>query len=127
MAFACMLVQTVGALVMCYNPVFLLIYPIAIMRSAATGFIFPTLNTLTAKRVSQQEQGVLMGVNTALAGLMGIVSPVLAGLLYDHTSPQAPYWLAALFFVAGAFLLRSQNASVRAFQAADPGNTLPSV
>jgi DHA1 family tetracycline resistance protein-like MFS transporter len=124
-AFVCMLVQTAGALLMCYNPVFLLIYPIAIVRSASSGFIFPTLNTLTAKRVSQQEQGVLMGVNTALAGLMGIVSPVLAGLLYDHTSPQAPYWLAGLFFMAGAFLLRSQKASVRAFQAADPGNILP--
>ena len=108
-AFGCLLLQMVGSLAMCYNPIFVLIYPIAILRSAASGFIFPTLGSLSAKRVSHSEQGVLMGVTTALNGLMGIFSPILAGLMYDHWSPGAPYWLAAIFFVASAFLLRTQR------------------
>ena len=106
-AFICLLLQVAGALAMCFNPLFLLVYPITWLRSAASGFIFPTLGTLSAKRVSYQEQGVLMGVTTALNGLMGIFSPILAGLLYDHWDPGAPYWLASIFFVAAAFLLRA--------------------
>ena len=102
----------VGALAMCFNPIFVLIYPIAILRSAASGFVFPTLGTLSSKRVSYEEQSVLMGVTTALNGLMGIISPVLAGLLYDHLAPGAPYWLAAIFFVGAAFLLRTQRPPV---------------
>ncbi len=105
-AFICLLLQMAGALLMVYNYVFVMIYPIVVLRSAASGFIFPTLGTLSAKRVSYREQGLLMGVTTSLNSLMGIISPVLAGLLYDHWSPGAPYWLAAVFFVAGAFLLR---------------------
>jgi len=108
-AFICLLLQMAGALAMWINPVFVLVYPITFLRSAASGFIFPTLGTLSAKRVSYQEQGVLMGVTTALNGLMGIFSPILAGLLYDHWAPGAPYWLAAIFFVAAAFLLRAQR------------------
>ena len=108
-AFGCMLLQVLGALAMYFNPIFLLIYPIVILRSAAAGFIFPTLGTLSARRVSYSEQGVLMGVTTALNGLMGIIAPILAGLLYDHWAPGAPYWLAAIFYVAGAFLLRTQR------------------
>jgi MFS transporter, DHA1 family, tetracycline resistance protein len=106
-AFVCLLLQMIGALAMVFNPIFVLIYPIIILRSAATGFIFPTLGTLSSKRVTYQEQGVLMGVTTALNGLMGIISPILAGLLYDHWAPGAPYWLASIFFVAAAFLLRA--------------------
>jgi MFS family permease len=104
----CMVLQMVSALAMVWNPIFLLIYPITTLRAAASGFVFPTLGTLSAKRVSYHEQGVLMGVTTALNGLMGIVSPILGGLLYDHWSPGAPYWLAAFFYVAAAVLLRTQ-------------------
>ena len=104
----CMALQMVSALAMVWNPIFLLIYPITTLRAAASGFVFPTLGTLSSKRVSHHEQGVLMGVTTALNGLMGIVSPILGGLLYDHWSPGAPYWLAAFFYVAAAVLLRTQ-------------------
>ncbi len=105
----CMLLQMAGALTMCFNPIFLLVYPITFLRSAASGFIFPTLGTLSAKRVSYDQQGLLMGVTTALNSLMGIISPILAGLLYDHWAPGAPYWLASIFFVAAALLLRTQK------------------
>jgi len=110
-AFLCLLVQMAGALAMWLNPIFVLLYPIVILRSAASGFIFPTLGTLSAKRVSYREQGELMGVTTSLNGLMGIISPILAGVLYDQWAPGAPYWLAALFFIGAAFLLRTQQPS----------------
>ena len=116
-AVFCLFIQVAGALAMCYNPLFILIYPIAIIRSAASGFIFPTLGTLSSRRVSYHEQGVLMGVTSSINGLMGIVSPILAGLLYDHWAPGAPYWLAALFFVGAALLLRTQRPSANRLEA----------
>ena len=119
-AFVCLLLQMAGALAMWINPIFVLIYPITILRSAASGFIFPTLGTLSAKLVSYREQGVLMGVTTALNGLMGIFGPILGGLLYDHWAPGAPYWLAAIFFVGAAFLLRTQKAPAPRLEGAAP-------
>jgi hypothetical protein len=50
-----------------------------------------------------------MGVTTALNGLMGIFSPILAGLLFDHWAPGAPSCLAVIFFIAADFLLRAQK------------------
>jgi len=108
-AFYAMLVAAVGALAMCFNSIFVLIYPIAFLRSSATGFIFPLVGTLSAKRVSRQQQGALMGVTTSLASLMGIIAPILAGLLFDVLHPGSPYWLAVIVFVAAAFLLRTQQ------------------
>jgi MFS transporter, DHA1 family, tetracycline resistance protein len=104
----CMLIMTVGALAMRYNPIFLLIFPIAIGRSSASGFIFPLMGTISARRVTPKQQGQLMGVSTSLNSLMGIVSPILAGLMYDYVSPGSPYWLAAVFFAAAAFILRTE-------------------
>ncbi len=112
-AFICMLLLMVGALAMNFNPVFLFIFPIITLRSAASGFIFPLLGTLSAKRVSRQEQGQLMGVTTSLNSLMSIFAPILAGLMYDHWAPGAPYWLAAVFFVAAAIILLTQQPAPR--------------
>jgi DHA1 family tetracycline resistance protein-like MFS transporter len=109
-AVASLFLQTTGALAVWSNPVFILVYPLVILRSAASGFIFPTLSALSVKRVSPNQQGLMMGVTTALTSLMGIFSPVVAGLVYDHLSPGAPYGLAAILFVAAAgLLLRKKN------------------
>jgi MFS family permease len=96
---------------MSLNPIFLLVYLITFLRSSASGFIFPLMGALSAKRASRQQQGQLMGVTTSLGSLMGIIAPVMAGLLYDHLAPSWPYWLAAVFFVASALLLRTQQAA----------------
>jgi len=106
--FLCFLMLAFTALAININPIFLLIYPIIILRSASMGFVIPLMSTLSAQRVSRQEQGQLMGVTTALNSLMAIFAPILAGLLFDHWLPGAPYGLAAVVFVAAAFLLRAQ-------------------
>lgn len=109
--FQCILLMAVSALVIDINPIFGLIFPIIILRSAAMGFVIPLISTLSAQRVSRQEQGQLMGVTTALNSLSAIFAPILAGLLFDHWFPGAPYWLAAATFAAAAFILRAQPRS----------------
>jgi MFS transporter, DHA1 family, tetracycline resistance protein len=113
LACICMLLLMAGALAMNLNPIFLLVFPIVTLRAAASGFVFPLMGTLGARRVSRQEQGQLMGVTTSLNSLMSIFAPILAGLMYDHWSPGAPYWLAAVFFVAAALILLTQQPGVR--------------
>lgn len=108
-AIASLLGQAFGAVAMIFVPIFWLIYPVIILRSAVSGFIFPTLNALNANRVSAREQGVLMGVTTALGSLMSILGPLWAGAIYDRVMPSAPYWLGAVIFVLAAFMLTRVN------------------
>ena len=109
LASICLLFLVAGAVGMVIAPVFLLVYPIVIIRSAASGFIFPTLSTISTRRVPVIERGALMGVNTALGSLMGIFSPIVGGLLYDHWAPGAPYLFATLFYIGAALLLIRQR------------------
>jgi MFS transporter, DHA1 family, tetracycline resistance protein len=108
LTFICILTMGCTALAVNFNPFFLLVYPIIILRSASMGFVMPLISTLSAQRVSRRDQGQLMGVTTALNSLMAIFAPILAGLLFDHWFSGAPYLLAASVFVAAAFILRSQ-------------------
>lgn len=106
----CLLLQAAGGLAVSFNPVFPLAYVLILLRSAAGSFIYPTLGALSAAQVSAGEQGALMGMTTALNSLTSIASPLLAGLLFDHWAPGAPYWAAAVLFAAAALLLRKHPA-----------------
>ncbi len=101
--------QAAGVLLAFLNPFFLLFYVITIFTSFASGFIFPTLTTLTSNKVSPNEQGQLMGVTTAIASLANIFGPLWAGLVYDHVMPGSPYWMGAIFYAIAAFVLIASN------------------
>jgi len=83
----------------------MLIYPITVLNRAVSGFIFPTLTALNANRASPREQGVLMGVTTALGSLMSILGPLWAGVVYDRVMVGAPYWMGAVVYVLAALAL----------------------
>ncbi len=106
-ATASLLLMGVWALATCNSPIFLLVYPVVLLRSSSSGMVFPTLGSLSSRRVSASEQGALAGVNTALQSLTGIFSPLLASVLYDHLTPAGPYWMAAALFLAAALLMRA--------------------
>jgi MFS transporter, DHA1 family, tetracycline resistance protein len=97
--------QALGALATFFAPVVWLIYPITVLRTVTSGFIFPTLGALMTARVSSREQGALMGVTTALGSLMSILGPLWAGAVYDRVMLGAPYWMGAGVFVFAAFVL----------------------
>lgn len=97
--------QAAGAFFTFINPDFILFYVITVITSIANGFIFPSITSLTSNRVSNSEQGLLMGVTTALASLANIFGPLWAGVVYDHVMPGAPYWMGAILFVICAFFL----------------------
>jgi hypothetical protein len=45
------------------------------------------MRALTTNRVSPREQGVLIGVSTALGSLMSVLGPLWAGAVYDQVMP----------------------------------------
>ncbi len=64
------------------------------------------LTVLTVDELSRNHRsGVLMDFPTALSGLMSILSPLWAGVVYDRLIPDAPYWTSAAVFVVAAIIL----------------------
>jgi multidrug resistance protein len=104
-AIVCLIGQALGVLATFLAPSLWLIYPITVIRTVTSGFIFPTLGALMTGRVSPREQGVLMGVTTALGSLMSVFGPLWAGAAYDRVMPGAPYWMGAGVFGLAALVL----------------------
>jgi DHA1 family tetracycline resistance protein-like MFS transporter len=79
---------------------------------AFIGLVQPALQSLMTRRVSPSEQGQLQGANASLVGLTGIIGPILFTSIFSYfiapTSigflPGAPFYLAALLFLAAAAL-----------------------
>lgn len=98
-----------GVLATSTTPLLWPVYPLMVLRTIASGCIFPTMNAQMSKQVSAQEQGELMGVNTALSSLMSILGPLWAGAVYEYSMPSAPYWMGAGLLVGAAFILFEQS------------------
>jgi multidrug resistance protein len=106
LAIASLVLQAVGVLVTSLIPVFALVYLVVVLRTAAGVSIYPTLNTLTMRRVSPGDIGALMGVTTALGSLMNIFSPIASGVSFDAISPSAPYWIGTVMFLIAAGMVK---------------------
>ncbi|HET7090705.1 MAG TPA: MFS transporter [Anaerolineae bacterium] len=116
MAMVSLIGNAVGGLLIFAAPALWLVYPISLVQAAITGFIWSTMGTLTANRVSEREQGLLAGVNTAVAGLMAALGPLWAGAMYDTVMPGAPYWMGAIILGVACLVLARVKVSVRASQ-----------
>jgi DHA1 family tetracycline resistance protein-like MFS transporter len=60
---------------------------------------------LASNSVSPREQGILMGVTTALGSLMSVLGPLCAGVIYDRVMRGSSYWMGAVVFALAAFTL----------------------
>jgi MFS transporter, DHA1 family, tetracycline resistance protein len=104
-AQASLLLLGLGALATCVAPLLWLIVPINVVRTIASGLVFPTLGALMTNRVAAREAGALMGVSAALGSCMTILGPLWAGAVYDYVMPSAPFWMSAGVFTLAALLL----------------------
>jgi DHA1 family tetracycline resistance protein-like MFS transporter len=105
MAFVGLLASVVGWPALALAPVLWMLFPIAFLQSGITGFIWATTGVMAADLVSESEQGQLAGVNVALGGLMSMLGPLWAGAMYDHVTPEAPYWMGAVILGLACLLL----------------------
>ena len=116
MAMVSLIGNAIGGVLIFVAPAFWMIFPIGLVQSAVTGFIWSTIGTLAANCVSEREQGQLAGVNAALAGLMAALGPLFAGVVYDHVMPGAPYWIGAIIMVVASLTLARVRVSAHTSQ-----------
>ncbi|RYY73267.1 MAG: MFS transporter [Gammaproteobacteria bacterium] len=91
------------------TPYFGWLYGVVSLRTMAAGVLFPVLGALMSSKVKPQEQGALMGVNTALSSATYVFGPLWAGAVYDHVMPSAPYWMGAIILIVAAIYIKKVN------------------
>ena len=74
---------------------------------AGTAFLFPATSSLVSQRTDKHELGLTMGVQQTFRGIMAILGPTGATLVYQALGHGVPFWIAAAT-VAVALLLSSQ-------------------
>ena len=87
------------------TPALWMLFPVTFLQSGITGFIWATTGTMAAGLVKDHEQGQLAGVNVALAGLMSMLGPLWAGAVYDHVTPNAPFWMGSIILILACLWL----------------------
>lgn len=87
------------------TPMLWMLFPVTFLQSGITGFIWATTGAMAAGLVNEHEQGQLAGVNVALAGLMSMLGPLWAGAVYDHVTPNAPFWMGSILLGLACLLL----------------------
>jgi MFS family permease len=98
-----------------------LLYPVVGALAIGTGLAIPALTSLISRRVSEWEQGKVMGGLQAILSLTLIVGPVVAGLAFDHLGVPAPYWVGAL--LAALALLAASVSLMRERRILLPGRS----
>src|SRR5215210_3202718 len=76
-----------------------LLYPVVGVLAVGTGLAIPSLTALISHRVSEREQGKVMGGQQAILSLTLILGPTISGLTFDRLGAPAPYWVGSLLAV----------------------------
>ncbi len=77
---------------------------------AGTALLFPASTSLVSKRTEKQEFGLVMGAQQTFRGIMSIVGPVGATLVFDKLGHGVPFVMAAgIVGVAGVLAAREQR------------------
>jgi len=91
--------MAIGLAGMALAPVSWALYPAVTIVALGTGMSIPSLTALVSLRVSESEQGRLMGGTQTLLSLTNIFGPVIAGISFEVIAFSAPYWLGSLLAI----------------------------
>ncbi len=69
-----------------------------------TALLFPSTTGLLSRRGGKDQLGQLMGVQQAFGSVSRIVGPLWAGALFQHVSPDAPFYAAGAVVVLAVIL-----------------------
>lgn len=100
-----LIIQSVAYLGSAFAPTSLLIYLSCVFISFGVGITQPTLQGVVSNGVSDQEQGMMLGITQSVTALTRIVGPLWAGFAFDWIGPGAPYWSGAIMIVIAAVLV----------------------
>jgi MFS family permease len=89
--------MAIGLAGMALAPAAWMLYPAVTIVALGTGTSIPSLTALVSLRVSESEQGRLMGGTQTLLSLTNIFGPMLAGISFEVIAFSAPYWIGSVF------------------------------
>jgi len=89
--------MAIGLAGMAFVPQAWMLFPAVTVVALGTGTSIPSLTALVSLRVSESEQGRLMGGTQTLLSLTNIFGPILAGVSFEVIAFSAPYWLGSVF------------------------------
>jgi MFS family permease len=78
----------------------------------------PNISALISRSTTPDTQGGVLGVNMAAASSARIVGPILAGQLFSHIGPDAPFVVGACLTLPAAILAMDAGSAFRRAQAA---------
>ena len=70
-----------------------------------TGLVTPCLRSLVSRRLDSEGQGAALGSLQGLQSLGSFLGPPLAGLAYETSGRQSPFWLGIALLVGVALLV----------------------
>jgi DHA1 family tetracycline resistance protein-like MFS transporter len=91
--------MAIGLAGMALAPASWMLYPAVTIVALGTGMSIPSLTALVSLRVSESEQGRLMGGTQTLLSLTSIFGPVIAGISFEAIAFSTPYWLGSAFAI----------------------------
>lgn len=106
--------MVIGLAGMALAPQAWMLYPAVTVVALGTGTSIPSLTALVSLRVSESEQGRLMGGTQTLLSLTNIFGPMLAGVSFEVIAFSAPYWVGSIFSLTAlgvAYMSLRGNAS----------------
>ncbi|HET8896770.1 MAG TPA: MFS transporter [Protaetiibacter sp.] len=77
----------------------------ALVLAAGQGAATATMDGVLSNAVADDEQGWLAGAAQSLNSGVGVIAPILAGVMYAQLGHASPYLLGAAMMVAAAILL----------------------
>jgi len=92
-----LMLMVAGLAGMAFAPQAWMLFPAVTVVALGTGTSIPSLTALVSLRVSESEQGRLMGGTQTLLSLTNIFGPILAGVSFEVIAFSAPYWLGSIF------------------------------
>lgn len=88
--------RSIAFAIMTFFPIIPLVVITVPLISFGQGLVVPGLTALLTYLVPPDERGYAIGLSESAQGLGRISGPLIAGLLFDHVSPDAPMGFAAL-------------------------------
>ena len=89
--------MAIGLVGMAFAPAAWMLYLAVTVVALGTGTSIPSLTALVSLRVSESEQGRLMGGTQTLLSLTNIFGPIIAGISFEAIAFSAPYWIGSVF------------------------------
>jgi MFS family permease len=89
----------VGLLLLPIPKVFSVFVVCLLLVPGGNAFLFPATSSLVSQRSEQHELGLTMGVQQTFRGIMAVIGPIGATLIYQVFGHGVPFWVAA-FIVA---------------------------